>query len=317
MLLWHHGASLGDCLQLFEKRNKGGGVRAFFPLRAVGLALESGYKLCHKGALGLVAEADLKEVRVTGKLQVLEGSAWNETSAVSLGLRSQDAALALKLLKKQRELLSDLDSNWFLTDTQQGGSKSLDLVGDFSTKRNFGVLGRVWVEVKPFGKQNCKVQADKARATLRTELGSLKRRDQRFGAVLFLTAECETLGAHWGTAKLNAELLRSEEGEWESLTGKRKAARGQAQNKPSFAQLWTGLEKHTTVGREKVRLLKHFLQKLRLPFNDTPRRKNTYDSLLRSAKRPDRLGQEKVLEKSGLEPVVGNKATLRELYKLL
>ena len=57
-----------------KKKDKCGGFRAFFPLRAVGLALESGYKLCHKGALGLVTEADLREVRVTGKLQVLEGS---------------------------------------------------------------------------------------------------------------------------------------------------------------------------------------------------------------------------------------------------
>lgn len=301
-----------------KRKDKGGKFRTYFPLRAVGLAVESGYKLCQKGGLGLVAKKGLKKVRVAGKLQVLEGGTWEEASAVSLSLRSQDEALAVKLLTKQREFLSDLHFNWFCTDAQRSGSKSLDLVGDFSTKRNFGVTGLVWVEVKAFGKLSFEKRAKRTRTTLRTEFASLQSRDPSFEAVLFLAAECETLGGDWGTPKLKAELLTSADGEWQKLGGRRKAARGQAQGKPSFLNLWGRLQKHTTAEKgQKVRLLKHFLRELRLPHNSTTQRVETYNKLLRAASRTERLVQEKVLELSGSAPVVGTKEVFRELYKLL
>jgi len=259
----------------------------------------------------------LKAVRVAGKLQVLGGGVWQSASAVSLVLRSQDAALALKLLTKQRELLSDLHFNWFWTDTQRSGSKSLDLVGDFSTKRNYGVRGKVWVELKAFGKLSWEQQAEKTRDTLRAEFASLQARDKSFGGVVFLAAECEALGSQWGPPKLHAELLTDALGTWQKLGGRRKAARGQAQSKPSFFELWNRLEKHTTADGQNVRLLKHFLEEMRLPQNNTPQRMVTYNKLLRSASRSERLVQRKVFEKSGKLPVVGTKAAFRELYKLL
>ena len=301
-----------------KRQDKDGKVRTYFPLRAVGLAVENGYKLCKKGGFGLVAKEGLKQVRVAGKLQVLEGGTWEEASVVSLKLRPQDEALAVKLLTAQRAFLSDLHFNWFCTDTQRSGSKSLDLVGDFSTKNNYGVTGLVWVELKAFGKVGFEKKAKEARATLRTEFASLRSRDASFEAVLFLAAECEALGRDWGTPKLKAELLTVAKGEWQKLGGTRKAARGQAQAKPSFFRLWSRLEKHTTAkGGQKVRLLKHFLRELRLPYNETTQRVKTYNKLLHSASRAERLVQKKVLEKSGLPPVVGTKEVFRELHKLL
>ena len=299
-----------------KKKDETGELRAYFPLRAVGLAVESGYKLCQQGALGLVRQEDLAQVRVAGALKVLVGGSWWPASAVSLKLRPQDAVLALKQLTKQRELLSDLGLNWFSTDVKSG-SKGLDLVGDFSTKRNFGVVGRVWVEVKSFGKQRFEKQAENARKTLRKEFTSLKSREPRFGGVLFLAAECETLAGNWGPFSLKAELLSSPEGAWQKLAGGRKAARGQAQSKPAFLQLWGRLEKHTTTAGVQVRLLKHFLQELGLPTNNTAQRRQTYNEKLRVAGRAERLEQQKVLEKSGKAPVVGTRQVFRELYKLL
>jgi hypothetical protein len=147
---------------------------------------------------------------------------------------------------------------------------------------------------------------------------TLQKRDQRFGAVLLLAAECETLGSDWAVPKLKAELLAGVQGKWQKLGRSRKAARGQAQGKPTFLRLWGSLEKHTTAaGGQKVRLLKHFLRELKLPHNDTTQRVKTYNKLLRAASRTERLVQEKVLEKSGLPPVVGTKEVFRELYKLL
>lgn len=304
-----------------RKRDAGGEFRCYFPLRAVGLAVESGYKLCHEGALGLVEEGHLRQVRVSGRqgqVQVLVGKAWKATLTATLSLRAQDAALALLLLKKQRALLSEVNLNWFCTDSQLSGKKSLDLVGDFSTKRNFGVLGKVWVEVKVFGKLSFEDSAEEARTTLRAEFATLQKKDPRFGAVLFLAAECEALGSQWGPPVLKAELLTSVGGQWLNLTGKRRKARGQAKGKPTFLKLWTTLQKHTTSGDgKKVRLLKHFLDLLRLPSADPGKKKKTYNELLRSAKRSERLETKKVVELAGRDPVVGTKETFQELYKLL
>ena len=298
-----------------KKKDKDGKFRSFFPLRAVGLALESGYKLCQQKGFWSVQAEDLSNVRVAGDLQVLEAGSWKRTGEATLQLRSQDASFALKLLAKQREFLSDLDFNWFCTDTRVG-DKSLDLVGDFSTKRNLGVPGKVWVEVKAFGKVRFKKQVEKERKTLRTDFSSLKRKDSRFGAVLLLAAECEALGDNWGQPVLRPELLKAEGGDWESLSSKRKAARGQAQSKPAFSTLWTRLEKHTTAAGEKVCLHKHFLAELGVPTSNTPDRMRTHNKLLRLAGRGERLAQKKVLEKSGKAPVVGSKQVFRELYKL-
>ena len=225
--------------------------------------------------------------------------------------------MALELLTNQRDLLSDLGLNWFHTDSRQGG-KSLDLVGDFSTKRNFGVLGKVWVETKAFGKLKFKQRAGKARTTLRDEFSDLKKKDPRFGAVLLLAAECEVLGSQWGPLTLKPELLSSVDGDWQQLTGKRKAARGQVQVTPPFVKLWSRLEKHTTAeGSEKVRLLKDFLRLLEKPTANTVQKLGTYNRLLYLSGSVERLVQERVVEKSGKAPVVGTKRVFQALYRVL
>ena len=293
--------------------------RNYFPLRAVGLALESGYKLCKEGALWLVEEDDLNQVRVSGgTLQALVGNSWKTEPAVFLCLRSQDAALALKLLRKQHDLLSDLDFNWFSTDKTDGGDKSLDLSGYFTTKRNAGVLGRVWVEVKTFGKKTFKKEAEKARTVLRAEFASLKRRDSRYGGVMLLAAVCEVVGNEWGCPVLKPELLTSEGGEWQKLAGKQSVARGQSRSNATFLQVWGGMAKHTkSEDGAKVRMLKGFLLGLELPREDTTQKMTTYNKLLRLAGCSERLEQKRVVQCSGKAPVVGTKSVFRELYKLL
>ena len=220
---------------------------------------------------------------------------------------------------KERELLHDLGLNIWLIDLQNG-KKALDLVADFSTSRNLGVSGRVWVELKTSGKQSFKQDVEGMQETVKTEFASLRRRDRSFGGVVLLVAECEgLLGQGWAPPNLKVYLLRKETGKWQQLVGStHKAARGQVVGKAAFAQLWDSLERHTAAGSgEKVRLLKHFLQALGKPCTHTVENLLTYNKLLRLSGCPERLTQEAVVEKSGLPPVVGDRDTFWELYKLL
>ena len=219
---------------------------------------------------------------------------------------------------KQRELLHDLGLNVWSVDLQSG-QKALDLVGDFSTSRNLGVPGRVWVELKTAGKQGFKKNVAGMLATVKAEFASLRRRDRSFGGVVLLVAECESLGEEWAPPSLKVYLLKSEAGQWRQLVGStHKAARGQVVGKAAFAQLWDSLERHTAAGSgEKVRLLKHFLQALGKDCAHTVENLVTYNKLLRLSGCPERLKQEAVVEKSGLAPVVGDRDTFWELYKLL
>ena len=139
---------------------------------------------------------------------------------------------------KQRELLHDIGLNFYCVDLQHG-EKALDLVGDFSTSRNFGVSGRVWVELKTAGKKRFQKDAKAMQTTVKTEFASLRRRDRSFGGVLLLVAECEGLAEVWAPPSLKVYLLRSETGKWQQLVGStHKAARGQVVGKAAFAQLW-------------------------------------------------------------------------------
>ena len=85
-----------------KKKYKGpaGQLRFFFALRAVGLAVEAGFKLCRDVGLGSLQAEQLSPVRVSGDLQMLVAGTWKATSEVRLQLRPQDAALALTVVAR-------------------------------------------------------------------------------------------------------------------------------------------------------------------------------------------------------------------------
>ena len=134
---------LVTCYKHLEKKDKGAlTFRSFFALRAVGLAVELGWKLTRdKG--GLVASADLRRVEVGGELRVFSEERWHKTRKCTLQLNAKDAALALTLLRKQGALLGDLGVNAWLVDyNPRGSSRWFDLVGSFNPgKQNFNVEG--------------------------------------------------------------------------------------------------------------------------------------------------------------------------------
>ena len=92
--------SVVKCYDSLKKKDKtkykgrAGLFRVFFALRAVGLAVEEGFKLCRDVGLGDLKAEQLNQVRVSGDLQMLVAGNWKEASEVRLQLRAQDAALA-------------------------------------------------------------------------------------------------------------------------------------------------------------------------------------------------------------------------------
>ena len=107
----------------------------------MGLAYELGHKLVLEKGLFAVEAADLQQIRVSGKLKVLEGSVVRYVTSCRLVLRDADARLAQTLVQKQGTLLGALHFNVVLPDVRVPGG-SLDLLGYFIGKNNYNLLGR-------------------------------------------------------------------------------------------------------------------------------------------------------------------------------
>lgn len=121
----------------------------FTPLRAVGLAVEEAHKLAKRTGTGKVTVEDLEEVRVTGdKVQVKEGKRWRKVARAVVGLRREEAVLALELFTQQRaELASEWLNIWLVDVSTKSRKGSHDLLGEFSYPEA-PVAGKVSVELK-------------------------------------------------------------------------------------------------------------------------------------------------------------------------
>lgn len=299
-----------------RKRDLHQSYRPFVPLRAVGLSLELGWKLARDKGITAVSSQDLGKVSVFGDLRVNGVSA----TECTLQLRAVDANLAKLLLQKQRALLADLGFNvWCVDYWQHGCSRRLDLLGDFTVDKAFGVAGRVWVELKVFSDTTFAEEVRRWKLQLQTCLVTENARDGSIQAVMLLAARVtRASGGAWGKPTLTACLLTMGSDEWLHLAGGRTAARGQVRGpKPPLAKLWRGMEWHFTDGGRCVGLLKHFLRELGLPRKHAGQRADTYNALLRKAGKPGRLVEKRLQSKSGRPPWVASKDTFRDLYPLV
>ena len=159
-----------------RRQDPDGKWRLFTGLRAVGLAVEKGHKLCFSKGLGSVTTADLSTVRVGGALQQLDGGRWRSRGPVDLQLLGGDAMLAKTLLCKQRALLADLGLNIWAADEQMPGKLGFfDLLCDFSRVENFSVPGRLWVELKVFNAGRSNADVDAVKEDLCKKLAKVKK----------------------------------------------------------------------------------------------------------------------------------------------
>jgi len=299
-----------------QKRDPGEAFRTFTPLRAAGLSLELAWKKVRDKGLGLVTSADIGVVGVSGDL-LLQGVA---VQSCQLQLREEEKNLVLALLKKQRAFFTEVELNvWSVDFWTPGCSRRLDLLGDFGVRRNFGVLGRVWVELKVFSEARFDLEVKEWKEKLGVCLDTENQRDPTLQGVLLLAASVPRApGARWGAPTLHGMLLAHGSSRWISLACGRKAAPGQVKGaKPPIAELLGKMEWHQVSKGRQVGLLNNFLDGLGLPRKRSGQKAVTYNGLLRQAGKSGRLVEKKLKTKAGRPPWVAGKSTFRDLYKLL
>ena len=308
-----------SCYSHLRKRDLGGkAFRVFTPLRAVGLSVEEGWKLSKTLGLASVTAEHLAQVRISGELLVKGVKAKD----CELQLQSRDASLSVTLLRAQRALLTDLKVNvWAVDQQDSGGGRTYDLLGDFGVaEQNWGVTGRVWVELKVYSEGTFEKWVAIEKQKLAVDFSKKNRADATLQGVMLLAASVPKASeGQWGIPKLQAMLKVSGAEEWVSLSGgSRRVARGQAKGtKIALGKLWDKLEWHQGEGGERVALLAQLLEELNLRADHPGERAATLNVLLRQGNKKGRLVQTKLKLKSGKKPWVGTKDTLRDCYHYL
>ena len=292
----------------------------FLPLRAVGLSVELGWKLLRD--TGILVATKLRQVEVSGQLRVLTEGSWRNTQRCSLQLAPRDAALAHKVVTKQCAMLSGLDINvWFVDVRPQGGSRTYDLLGSFSPCcKNFGVVGKLWVEIKVVSARRFEEDVEKWQKDLQLALPQERQRDPDLGGVLLLVASVEGgAGGQWAAPTHFAALKAASSEHWQVVAGAvKKASRGKCKGqKPPLQTVLDKMEWLPTGTGSKVGLLRDFLRAFGLPVNNTGQRAEAFNALLAKERFEGRLEQVKLANKTGRWPWVASRSTFHALYKHL
>ena len=108
------------------------------------------------------------------------------------------------------------------------GAGHLDLVCYFRDKNRFDCSGRVWVELKTWGRTTFEKNYNDLKSTLPAQLEAHRRHDSSLCAVLLVAAKVERVGAGWGTPQLFAELCKSGSNDW-CTVGSTAKAKGRGQ----------------------------------------------------------------------------------------
>ena len=306
--------------QHLEKPGRDGKFLPFTPVRAVGLALEEGWKASRDKGLSRVSAEDVKRVRVSGKLRIYSGQQWRASSSCTLQLAPEDCTLVLTLLHRQRELFSDLHINIWAVDQQGRCKNTFDLVGDFSTSGSFRVEGKLWIELKVFSEATFEEELDRCTAHLKTAFRGEAGKDPDLGGVMVVASKVGRCGRHsWAAPVLTATLLKLSASSWRCIVGeKKRKGRGMAKKpKPSLEEVWAEMEWVDARGGGKVGLLMQFLEAVNRPAHTPGKQARTYNKRLANAGFNGKIYQCELKTKCGQDPWVGAKATFRDLYSIV
>lgn len=300
---------------------KGGDPRLFWPLRAVGLAVEAAWKLA-RDAGEVTAEA-LQEVALSGQnLQILDDRVFRKVRACTLKLQEEDRQLANKIFHAQWQWLHDLKANpWFADQNFPAGcgcQGAFDLICYLAQGKKIGIQGRLWVELKTFAAASCKGSMAKAESFLKAGLEKVRGKDQTLGGVLLLVASVED-----GKFKLLGRLLAHGPAKFTDIapSGLR-VAMGQKKitKKPPLGTVWAEMEWHKVKGKE-VGILSNFLYALDLPYDHACDRADAMNEILKANRSKDKplgkIEQVKIPHRPGPEPYVCGRDEFRVLYRHL
>ena len=120
---------------------------------------------------------------------------------------------------------------------QRAPSGSLDLVCYFTASNRYGLTGRLWVELKVFGRGTFDRKVQEEKDALPAKLSQNRAKDASLCAVLLVAAKVERVGSSWGKPSLYATLWKGGASDWCDVAGTFEAkGRGQVKGvKPPLA----------------------------------------------------------------------------------
>ena len=241
-------------------------------------------------------------------------SHWSET-AVQIAVKKLLVEETPDWRGEQALLCTDLQMNIWSVDVRPHNSQNTcDLLGVFTTSRNFGVEGRVWIELKVHAANGFGAKVAKWKTKLAATLEEERSRDDTIEAVLLVAAEVKQ-----GTSTLVASLFVAGSSEWVALAGgSKRGGRGMAVGpKPVLSKVWEKMQWCQSQDGRQVGLLKQYLQAFKLPVKNPGQRAATFNGILRDSGHVGRVYETRIKNKCGRAPWVASKATYRAIYKYL
>ena len=306
-----------------KKKDHKGKYKAFTAARAVGLAVEKAHRAAKDKGQGEVQASDVEAVHVIGDLQILQNGSFVDLArgGCSLALQPAEQQIAVALMKKQREFLSDCGINFEPCVFSPVLRKGLDLVGDFSSSRNWGITGKVWIELKAFTCATFDSSFGLEEKKVKAQFLTLQGSDPRYHSAMLLACRLKKEGSTWGMPSLKAKLLV--DGEWQDISRgacrKHRAGKVSPGSKPNLAKVFSKMAWDTVDGggRTKYGIASEFMTQMGLIAGSPGKKCGTWNNMLENAGKPYRFTKEKFLDKPGQEPWVGNKHAFRFIWDRL
>ena len=307
--------------------------REFTAERVVGLAVEAVHKFARdRKPLIAITHEDVQPVIIEYKVQVWNGSRWQNARACSLAVRQAEAELAVAVAKRQRKFFADVNANIFYLDKYlEEPDLRLDMQVDFSIKNYLAELvsGHLWVELKAFGATGFENSLERETKRLKGALPHVMEAAPNITGVILLACKIQKQvsgGFAWAQPKLVVKLLT--DGHWSDISpGGVSVGRGRCktQKKPSLGEVWSAMTWYSLGDDDEdgeVGLLSGFLKKLGLKNGNVAKRAKTFNKALQAGGCTGRIKQLskrqcKQLGLPGGRPRVATKSTLREVYKIL
>jgi hypothetical protein len=212
-------------LKLGDSKGK---LTLFSAERAIGLLCEHGHIWAKQNGLGRLKHHDFKILELKcDNFQTWDANSqkWVDSERpCQVKLKEADEKLAKDLVQMQRAYLQDLAVNIHYVDLHLPVIKmSLDLVCDFSTASNYGIEGRLFVELKFYNQTGFAIKVSRAKAVLEKRFPEIQKQDKTIEGILLLVTSAEKLvGGVWHNPKI-VGLFYTCSGGWGDISQERKA----------------------------------------------------------------------------------------------
>jgi hypothetical protein len=190
-------------------------------------------------------------------------------------------------------IAADLRFNfWEVNKTMKNSLGSFDFLEDFSTtKKNWGVEGTLWVEMKMvksgLGSED---KLERKRLALENKLTNVRQAHPDVDGVILLATKVQKDGRSWQKPTTLVQLFKVG-----VKAGKapKKVVRGKAKHKLPLQHLWNTLPSEKFGGQQYF-YVADFLRELGLPSHSIKKRSENFNAMIAGRGSSDQLFQEKI-----------------------